>query len=245
MALKHLPKARLRVLARDVGLFVLLAVCIGGWKYADNQWRYGDALRANGSAAAGLGIPAKYHWEYYELTTFRLGELIRVMAPDGPPGLLTQTPPYRSVWTTLHGLAWSDMSFFSRPDRHGSNTAMYPDRDVPLWLPASVLTLAIVPNALALLGLLVSLRRRALAPLLLLGVLSFAVYLSWVLSQLLWAVKTKYILFLLPAYLVYLLLGLQWLEKRLPTLASGAVWLTLCVLLALTHLYMLEFSLGA
>ena len=36
-----------------------------------------------------------------------------------PPGYLTDLPFYRSVWTTLHAMAWSDMSFFSDPSRHG------------------------------------------------------------------------------------------------------------------------------
>jgi hypothetical protein len=136
------------------------------------------------------------------------------------------------------------MSFFSREGRHGTGWSMYPNKSIPLWMPASVLTLAILPNLLAGIGAAVTLRRRNTRPLLLLTILTMAAYLQWVVSQPVWALKTKYILFLLPAYLVYMGFGLQWIETRVPALAVRATWALLGCLLAITTLYMLWFAIG-
>ena len=88
------------------------------------------------------------------------------------------------------------------------------------------------------------LRRRDTRPLLLLTILTMAAYLQWILSQPMWALKTKYILFLLPAYLVYMGFGLQWVETRVPPWATRLTWALLACLLAVTSLYMFQFSIA-
>ncbi len=243
-ALKHIPGRQLKRLARDASMFLAIALALGSWKYIDNYVKYDNPLFANGSAAAGFSLSKKYHWQLYDFSSFRLGELIHLMSDEGPDGRLQQLPTYRSVWTTLHALAWSDMSFFSREGRHGLAPNIYPRKSIPIWMPASVLGMALLPNALALIGSVVTFRRRSVRPLLLLTVLTFVVYIQWVVSQRAWALKSKYILFLLPAYLVYMLFGLRWVEERVPAVMGKALWAAMTLLLLATYLYMFQFSIG-
>jgi hypothetical protein len=244
IVIKRRPGERVRFIVRDLAVFALLVVAIGGWKYVDNYEKYDTPLFANGTASAGFSLDKEYYWDLYDFTSFRLGELIHLMSPQGPKGKLYRVEPYESVWTTLHALAWSDMSFFSRVGRSSKSGQMYKNKNIPVWMPASVLTLALLPNALAALGLVTTLRRRSLWPMHILGSVTMIVYIQWFLSQARWALKTKYILFLLPIYLVYLCFGLKWIEKRAPTPVVKALWIALAALLSLTHIYMFRFSIG-
>ena len=63
--------------------------------------------------------------------------------PDAPTGRLTRFPVYNSVFTTLHALAWSDMSFFSVPGRHGDRSRPYPTKHVSRGIVRAVLTLGL------------------------------------------------------------------------------------------------------
>ena len=103
------------------------------------------------------------------------------------PGHLTDLPFYRSVWTSLHAMAWGDMSFFSDPSRHGFFRQPYPRKQITPWLASAVLFLGLLPNALAIFGAVVTARRREYWPLLVTGVLAWAAYITWFLAQESWA----------------------------------------------------------
>src|SRR5262249_21361823 len=153
---------------------------------------------------------------FYEFTTFRAGELLTLTRPDAPPGMLTVLPVYHSVWTTLHGLMWGDMGHFTNPTRHGTALPLYHDRHIAPWLASSVLLLGIVPSVLAGVGLAATIRRRAFLPLALLGGVGLSIYFHWVLAQMWWALKSKYLLFLTPVYVVCLVAGTRWAVRELP-----------------------------
>jgi hypothetical protein len=225
---------------------VMLAICavLGGWKYVDNYRRYGTPMYANGPAVQGFTLSQSARFrDQYELTTVRLGELMQLADRRAPRGALTALPIYRSVPTTLHALAWSDMTFFSEPTRHGDPSHPYPRKRIPPALMRMVLLLGFVPEALALLGFAVNLRHRSLWPLAIFCIVSAAAYVWWFLSQPQWGLKTKYILFLLPVFVVYVLAGLGWLSRRAPRLHTAASVL-LAALIVLTHVYLLAFALG-
>jgi 4-amino-4-deoxy-L-arabinose transferase-like glycosyltransferase len=228
------------------GLVILaVAVLVGGWKYADNVRRYGTPLFSNGSAAEGFSIDdaSRGGGAAYEFTTFRLGALHDVIGPHPKAGDLTSFPVYRSVFTTLHALGWSDMSMFSIRSRHGDASDPYPRKFIPAWLTMRVIELGLVPEALALLGVVVTIRRRETWPLLALCVIGFAAYVWWFLPQATWALKTKYILFILPPAVVYAVAGLTWLWRRAPIaglIASALVG----ALVVYAHMYLYAFATG-
>jgi hypothetical protein len=229
--------------ARRALLMLAIAALAGGWKYVDNARRYGDVLRANGSASAGFAIAAPGRLGGpYEFTTLRLEELRRLLT-GRTPGALTHFPVYFSVWTTLHALTWSDMSFFSVPGRHGDPSQPYPRKWIPVRLTMVVIVLGFVPEMLALAGFVRTLRHPVTWPLGIFAAVGGGAYVWWFLPQELWALKTKYIFFLLPPAVLYALCGLGWLQRRAPVaaaIAGGA----LVLLIAAAHLYLYAFAVG-
>jgi 4-amino-4-deoxy-L-arabinose transferase-like glycosyltransferase len=229
-------------IAREAAAALVVCALIGSWKYVDNFERYGTLLFANGSAQQGLVIAGRPSFaSTYDFHSLRVADLVALTRGEVPPGHLTDLPFYRSVWTTLHAMAWSDMSFFSDPSRHGFRLKPYPRKHLNPWLASSVLILGLVPDGLAVIGFLVTLRRRVLWPLAATCVLTGAAYVAWFLAQESWALKTKYILFLLPAYVLYALLGGRWLQRLVPV-AGRIVWLALAALVVAAHLYLLDFA---
>ena len=231
-------------LTRGVLLAIVVCVAIGSWKYLDNVRQHGTPFFANGSAQQGFSISERpSFWRRYDFTTLRLGRLLRLVWNEERRGPLTDLPFYRSVWTTMHAMAWSDMTLFSDPSRHGYEREIYPRKAIYPELVSSVLCLGLVPDGLAIAGVVVTLRRRALWPLALTAVITWTVYVAWFVAQESWALKTKYILFLLPIYVVYTLLGLRWL-RRLSVEAGTIALLLLASLVVSAHLYLLNFAWG-
>ena len=231
--------------AAHLALFVLALVSIGSWKYVKNLQQFGTPFFANGSAADGFsGTGRQTYWNSYEFGTLRVDELLQLTRQSAPSGKLTELPVYRSFWTTLHGLMWGDMGFFTNPTRHGSGRPLYRDRHVPQWLTSSVLSLGFVPSALAAIGLLTMLTHRSSRPLVLICAVGLTSYVYWVVGQQFWAIKAKYLLFLLPAYVVFLTAGLSLLTRVLPTPFKGLVWLSVLALIVLAHGYLLAFAWG-
>jgi hypothetical protein len=152
----------------------------------------------------GFALTSRARWgRPYEFTTFRLTALRRAIGPRPITGTnLTNLPVYNSVFTTLHALAWSDMSFFSIRSRHGDSSDPYPRKAIPPDLTLSVILLGLVANALAALGAIVTIGRRGFWSLAVLVAVTLAAYVWWLLPQPSWALKTKYILFLLPVYVL-------------------------------------------
>jgi hypothetical protein len=79
--------------------------------------------------------------------------------------------------------------------------------------------------------------------LLTLCVIGFAAYVWWFLPQASWALKTKYILFLLPPAVVYAVAGLTWLWRRVPVIGLVASAL-LSALIVVAHMYLYAFATG-
>jgi hypothetical protein len=151
---------------------------------------------------------------------------------------------YRSVLTTLYGQAWTDMTFFSNPTRHGDLSMPYPARSMPRGLVAAVLLAGLVPTALTVVGAFATVRDRRQWPLLAVALISWAAYAWWVVGQPIWALKTKYLLYLAPVYVVWALAGLDVVRRRagrLPgTVVTGALWATVMI----ADVYVLQFALG-
>jgi 4-amino-4-deoxy-L-arabinose transferase-like glycosyltransferase len=227
---------------RNAAIVVVLCVAAGGWKYVDNYRRYGTVFYANGSAQAGFSLGgARVVRDHYEFTTLRLTELMDVFGPRAVRGTLTELPVYRSVVTTLHALMWTDMSFFSEPDRQGDPSHPYRRKQISSGLIATVLTLGFVPELLAVVGFMVTIRRRSFQPLAIVCVVAIAAYVWWFVSQEWWALKAKYLTFLLPPFVVYTATGLAFLWNRAPRVGAAAALLMAALILA-ANLYLFAFA---
>jgi 4-amino-4-deoxy-L-arabinose transferase-like glycosyltransferase len=232
-----------RLLAvRNAAIVAVLCIAAGGWKYVDNYRHYGTLFYANGSAQEGFSLAgSRGVRHHYEFTTLRLRELMQVFDPHGVRGTLTELPVYRSVFTTLHGLAWSDMSFFSEPDRHGDPTHPYPRKRISSALIGAVIVLGFVPELLAAVGFIVTIRRPLFLPLAILCAVAVSAYVWWFVSQDSWALKTKYLLFLAAPFVVYTVSGLAFLWSRAPRLGAAAGVL-MVVLVIVANIYLLLFA---
>ncbi|MFH0880435.1 MAG: hypothetical protein V2A34_12035, partial [Lentisphaerota bacterium] len=89
-----------------------------------------------------------------------------------------------------------------------------------------------------------TLYRRVTLPLTLMFCTTWVVYVFYVVQFNHWMIKTKYILFLLPIYLLYMLFGLGWLRRKLPRPITAAIYGLLVLLLVFTNLYLFEFATG-
>ncbi len=229
-------------LLKSVAIALAICAAIGSWKYIDNIQRYHTPLFANGSAQQGFSVSGRRSYaSSYDFLSLRLGDLIKLTRGQVPPGHLTDLPFYRSVWTTLHAMAWGDMSLFSDPSRHGFYREPYPRKRINPLLASSVLMLGLIPDGLAILGFLATFWRRALLPIAISSVLTWSTYVAWFLTQDTWGLKTKYVLFLLPAYVLYALVGLRALGRLSPATKRVLIG-ALAILLAAAHLYLLNFA---
>lgn len=262
------PRRRART-ARDLALVAVVAAVVCGWHYAGNLRRQRKALLGPpwdpGVFALDAAKFARNRGRY-DFSSFHLGE-VDALWDASKVGTLDSFPVYREVFTTLHALAWTDMSFFSVPDRHGwrlpvgyasgpetptmiattpanaPREAAYPLKTGQRGVAALVLRLGLVPSLLALAGLAATRARRATRPLVVYSAMSLAAYAGWLLLQPAWALKTKYILFLLPAYAAHSALGLSAAFRLDRRLGRAALALFVAALVA-AEAYCWAFALG-
>jgi 4-amino-4-deoxy-L-arabinose transferase-like glycosyltransferase len=241
---------RVRAVTRG-GLIFGLAFGLGGAKYAYNYAVHHDLLLANGSAQSGFAVldfgSRAQNLGYYDFASLKLSDAVALFEPERADGVLTTKPVYASVWTTLHTMAWTDMSMFSVHARHGDPHPPYPSKHIPIPLVTLMLYLGLVPTALALIGFGLAAHRRTLWPLSFFATTSSATYLWWFLAQDSWALKTKYLLFLLPVYVLFALLGLHRVLGLCGRCGQATATATLTLLSALyvsSVAYLMRFAIG-
>jgi hypothetical protein len=107
----------------------------------------------------------------------------------------------------------------------------------------ALLWLGLVPTVLAFVGLAATLRRESLVPCHVLTLVTAVFYVVWFTSQQAWMLKTKYLLFLTPAYVLYFLLGLRTVRKYAPP-AAAVVLMAFAVLLVCCYVFLFQFAVG-
>jgi len=91
---------------------------------------------------------------------------------------------------------------------------------------------------------LITVRRRRYLPISIMSVVGWMLYLQYLLTQQIWGLKTKYLLFLVPAYVLYAVIGLRWVRAALPAWISATIVSATIALMVVAHLYLLSFALG-
>jgi len=219
-------------------------------QYGYNWLSRHELLVANGSARSGFDVldlrERKKNLAHYDFGSLRIRDTVALFDAH-TPGTLDAQPVYASVWTSLHAMAWTDMSFFSVHSRHGDPSLPYPDKHIPRALVAWLLGLGLLPSALMLLGLWQGWRERSRWPLAVYSAASLATYAWWFIAQDSWALKTKYILFLLPVYALFATDGVErllHLPGRAGAATAGAALIGLGGLFACAACYIAAFALG-
>lgn len=225
-------------------IVVAMTLAIAGWRYADNWRRHATIL----NGGAGIGFDAKTPRSFvdsFDFTSLSVQPVLDLYRPSSGARPLTEYPIYFQVWTTLHAQAWTDMSFFSVHGRHGGGE-FQPYRTKRVWIPLIALSLAagLVATGFALIGLVATLRRRSLWPITLFGAFTMSSYMWWATGQGFWALKTKYLLFLLPAYVLFGALGLRVVRAHLPRPIGSAALAAFAVVPLIAEAYVWMFALG-
>jgi 4-amino-4-deoxy-L-arabinose transferase-like glycosyltransferase len=266
MGLRALRGRRPLRAARDFAIAAAAAAAVCGWHYAGNLRSAGRLFLQPpwlSNASSFRSLPQNL--ARYDFASFKIGEVVDVFRSERP-GVLDGFKVYRSVLSSLYATAWTDMTFFSLPARQpwklpqgygegavipmvvrtpasAVRVAAYPEKRISLRLVDLVLRAGLVPGGLALIGLCATLRRRALQPFVIFSTVTLATYTWWLLGQDSWAIKAKYILFLLPAYVVYAMLGLRALSRLDRRVGLAAAW-ALAAAIVITEAYLLMFALG-
>ena len=101
--------------------------------------------------------------------------------------------------------------------------------------------LGFVPEAFAITGFIVTIRRRIFLPLTIMCGVGVSAYAWWFVSQASWGLKTKYLLFLIVPFVIYAVSGLAYVWNRAPRLGAAAAVL-MAALIAVANIYLLAFA---
>lgn len=100
--------------ARDLLIIITAAFAICGGHYIRNVRMTGKPFLGPpgypDTLATDVG-KVRHDWRRYDFLSFKIKEVVDLYRPENT-GTLNDFPVYSSVFTTLHALAWTDMSFF-------------------------------------------------------------------------------------------------------------------------------------
>ena len=196
--------------------YAVIAFAVGGWLYISNMVEYGTPIPGNAVWKMG-----EKYWDHYDFTSFGLQRIIDVFDPDAEPAVqdlreywkdqstaqLWRFPQYnQQVLTSLYGQTWTDFSFFSVAGRHGifEFQNSFKGKTIPPALLWSLLITGLIPVVFGVLGFLLLAGEGRAKLLIGLSVVTVAVYLNWVAGYTIWMLKTKYLMFLIPNWLVFI-----------------------------------------
>jgi hypothetical protein len=180
-------------------VYATVVFIVGGYPYVKNIIESGSPVVGNKAWNTG-----KNYYKNYDFTTFSINGVVDVFT-DPRDAKLKHYPAYNSqVLTSHYGQLWTDFSFYTRAHRHGQweRDDIYKGKYMPVWLLWCLLIAGLVP-VIAGAGGFIALVISREAPLLLgMFVLTVAIYIDWFLGHNWWMLKTKYLLYLLPLWLI-------------------------------------------
>jgi hypothetical protein len=87
-------------------------------------------------------------------------------------------------------------------------------------------------------------RDRAWWPLVVLAAVTVGAYVYWFVAQPVWALKTKYLLFLAPVFVAWALAGLAFVRRRAGPVAGAVTTGALAATIAAAGAYVIQFAVG-
>lgn len=182
-------------------VYAVVVFLVGSYPYMKNLVEEGVPVVGNKAWNTG-----KNYYKDYDFTSFSIKRVVDVFT-DPRDAKLKHYPAYNSeVLTTHYGQLWTDFSCYTRAHRHGqwnrAGADVYTGKYMPVWLLWCILIAGLVP-VIAGAGGFIALVISREAPLLLgMFILTVAIYIDWFLGHNWWMLKTKYLLFLLPLWLI-------------------------------------------
>ena len=181
-------------------VYALVVFLAGSYPYIKNIKETGAPIVGNKAWNTG-----KNYYRHYTFAHFSISDIVDVFTHPNKNAKLKLFPAYNSsVLTSHYGQLWTDFSFFTRSHRHGQweRADIYKGKYMPVWLLWCILIAGLIP-VIAGTGGFIALVISRQAPLLVgMFVLSVAIYIDWFLGHNWWMLKTKYLLYLLPLWLI-------------------------------------------
>lgn len=198
-------------------LFATICFVIGGYPYVHNVTKFGTPFKGNYAWHSD-----KYFLDQYNFTRLDVGDIVKVIEYkfDGVGDKRLHTfPAYNNdVLSSLYGQLWTDFSFFSSYGRHGGGLVhawgLYKSKNIPIQLVQPLLYLGLIPVFLSIIGLLVIIRKKQAAVLMSFALVTMAVYFEWMIGSDAWMIKSKYLMQLLPLWLILIGFGAQRLNAK-------------------------------
>jgi len=197
---RYLRQFDTRILKQGL-IYALVVFLVGSYPYMKNLAEIGTPVAGNKAWNTG-----KNYYKSYDFTSFSIKRIVDVFTHP-KDAKLKHYPAYNSeVLTSHYGQLWTDFSFYTRAHRHGqwnrAGADVYTGKYMPVWLLWCILIAGLVP-VIAGAGGFIALVISREAPLLLgMFILTVAIYIDWFLGHNWWMLKTKYLLFLLPLWLI-------------------------------------------
>jgi len=183
--------------------YALVVFALGGSHYVSNLVKHDTPFPGNAAWNTG-----ERHFDKYDFTGFGLGRIVDAFYLNSPTGgELWHFPSFNNqVITSHYGQLWTDFSFFSVHGRHGMHEfrLIFDDKWVPITLIWAILIAGLLPVAYSGVGFFQLLWQREAMLVTGLFIITIAAYLNWFSGYYIWMLKTKYLLYLLPFWLLFI-----------------------------------------
>ena len=192
--IKGLESARLKQLLVYCGIVLAL----GSYPYVKNTIDTGEPIVGNKAWKNNNGY---YTYNFHD---FSIARIMEVFADTRPIKLKHYYQFNSEVLNSLYGQLWTDFSFFTIAYRHGQHEFkhIYQGKYMPEFVLWAVLISGIIPTCLGMAGFVLMLFQSDKYLLIFIGILSLGVYAHWFMGHNYWMLKSKYLLFLVPIWLI-------------------------------------------
>ena len=183
-------------------VYAAVVFLVGSYPYMKNLVKEGTPIVGNQDWNTG-----KKYYDSYDFTSFSIKRVVDVFT-DPKDAKLKYFPAYNNeVLTSHYGQLWTDFSFYTRAHRHGQwnhreGGDIYTGKYMPVWLLWCILIAGLVPVIAGAGGFIALVITREALLLLGMFILTVAIYIDWFLGFNWFMLKTKYLLYLLPLWLI-------------------------------------------
>ena len=186
-----------RVSLKQLLIFSILVFTIGSFPYIKNLTDSGTLIVGN----KAWNNDNSYTYNYKD---FSIPRIIEVFTDTRPIKLKHYYQYNSEVLNSLYGQLWTDFSFFTIPYRHGQYEVdfIYQGKFMPTPLLWAILISGLIPVSIGIVGFGLMLLQSDKWILLSIAFVSLGLYAHWITGHNYWMLKSKYLLYLLPIWLI-------------------------------------------
>ena len=192
--IKGLEKHKLKQLM----VYCIIVFTIGSYPYLKNYIISGTPIIGNKAWSNNKGY---YDYNFHD---FSIPKIIEVFTDSRPIKLKHYQQFNSEVLNSLYGQLWTDFSFFTIAYRHGQHEVkfIYKGKYMPEILLWAILISGLIPTCLGIAGFILMIFQSDKYLLICIGMISLGIYVHWFMGHNYWMLKSKYLLYLVPIWLI-------------------------------------------